>query len=81
MDENTIRLIEKEGAEALLDTGLSVPLKELHLPFAKIHPFTCDHAPTYLGRANQNCKGMAGNGRDQRRNVAFLQGGRNEIPC
>lgn len=35
MDEKTIRQIEKEGAEALLDTGLSVPLKELHLPFFK----------------------------------------------
>lgn len=35
MDEKTIRQIEKEGAEALLDTGLSVPLKELHLPFLK----------------------------------------------
>ena len=35
MDERTIRQIEKEGAEALLDTGLSVPLKELHLPFFK----------------------------------------------
>lgn len=33
MDEKTIRQIEKEGAEALLDTGLSVPLKEWHLPF------------------------------------------------
>lgn len=35
MDEKTIRQIEKEGAEALLDTGLSVPLKEWHLPFFK----------------------------------------------
>lgn len=35
MDGKVIRQIEKEGAEALLDTGVSVPLKELRLPFLK----------------------------------------------
>lgn len=30
-----IRAVEAEGAEALLDTGLSVPLKSLRLPFGK----------------------------------------------
>ena len=52
MDENTIRLIEKEGAEALLDTGLSVPLKELHLPFCKksIHLRVTMRRPTLAGQ-------------------------------
>lgn len=38
MDEAVIRQIEKEGAEALLDIGVSVPLKALRLPFRK-EPF------------------------------------------
>lgn len=38
MDEAVIRQIEKEGAEALLDIGVSVPLKALRLPFHK-EPF------------------------------------------
>lgn len=79
MDEKTIRQIEKEGAEALLDTGLSVPLKEWHLPFSKVVPSTCDHAPTNFGRANQNSQRMVGNGCDQRRNVALHQGRRNAV--
>lgn len=35
MDESVIRQIQKEGAEALLNTGVSVPLKEFRLPFRK----------------------------------------------
>ena len=35
MDEATIRHIEMEGADALLDAGVSVPLKSLRLPFRK----------------------------------------------
>lgn len=35
MDESVIRQIEREGADALLDAGVSVPLKALHLPFFK----------------------------------------------
>lgn len=35
MDEAVIRQIEREGAEALLDIGVSVPLKSLRLPFRK----------------------------------------------
>lgn len=35
MTEDTIRQIQREGAEALLDAGLSVPLKTLRLPFLK----------------------------------------------
>lgn len=35
MDERTIRRIQKEGAEALLNAGVSVPLKEFRLPFKK----------------------------------------------
>lgn len=35
MDEATIRLIEMEGADALLDAGVSVPLKSFRLPFRK----------------------------------------------
>lgn len=35
MNEDAIRQIQREGAEALLDTGVSVPLKTLRLPFAK----------------------------------------------
>lgn len=35
MDAATIRRIEKEGAEALLDMGVSVPLKEIRLPFRR----------------------------------------------
>lgn len=52
MDDRTIRQIEKEGAEALLDTGLSVPLKELHLPFFKksFHLRVTMHRPTLAGQ-------------------------------
>lgn len=35
MDEATIRHIEMEGADALLDAGVSVPLKSFRLPFRK----------------------------------------------
>lgn len=35
MDESVIRQIEREGADALLDAGVSVPLKALRLPFLK----------------------------------------------
>ena len=35
MDESVVRRIQKEGAEALLNTGVSVPLKEFRLPFKK----------------------------------------------
>ena len=35
MDAATIRHIEMEGADALLDTGVSVPLKIFRLPFRK----------------------------------------------
>ena len=35
MEEDVIRQIQREGAEALLDTGVSVPLKAMRLPFRK----------------------------------------------
>ncbi len=35
MNESVIRRIQKEGAEALLNAGLSIPLKEFRLPFKK----------------------------------------------
>ena len=35
MDEAVVRRIQKEGAEALLNAGVSVPLKEIRLPFKK----------------------------------------------
>lgn len=35
MDKEQIREIEREGAEALLDAGVSVPLKGIRLPFFK----------------------------------------------
>ena len=35
MEEDVIRQIQREGAEALLDTGVSVPLKAVRLPFRK----------------------------------------------
>lgn len=35
MNDNVIRQIQKESAEALLDAGLSVPLKGIRLPFRK----------------------------------------------
>ena len=35
MDDKTIRLIQKEAAEALLNVGVSLPLKEIRLPFRK----------------------------------------------
>ena len=35
MDEKTKRRIELEGAEALLDIGVSVPLRDIRLPFRK----------------------------------------------
>ncbi|MCH5236992.1 MAG: hypothetical protein J1E95_04250 [Muribaculaceae bacterium] len=38
MDEKTIRLIQMEAAEALLNVGVSLPLKEIRLPFRK-RPF------------------------------------------
>lgn len=35
MDEKVARLIQREGAAALLDRGVSVPLKDIRLPFRK----------------------------------------------
>lgn len=35
MDEKTIRLIQQEAAEALLNVGVSLPLKEIRVPFRK----------------------------------------------
>ena len=35
MDDAVIRRIQKEGAEALLNAGVSVPLKEFRFPFRK----------------------------------------------
>ncbi len=35
MEEKTIRLIQQEAAEALLNVGISLPLKEIRLPFWK----------------------------------------------
>lgn len=37
MKESVIRRIQKEGAEALLNAGLSIPIMEFRLPFKK-HP-------------------------------------------
>ena len=35
MDEATIRHIQMEGADALLDAGVTIPLMRLRLPFSK----------------------------------------------
>lgn len=35
MDKDTERIIQHEGAAALLDRGVSVPLKDIHVPFIK----------------------------------------------
>lgn len=35
MDKSTERLVQAEGTAALLDRGVSVPLKELRIPFRK----------------------------------------------
>lgn len=35
MDEATARMVQREGAAALLDRGVSVPLKDIHIPFMK----------------------------------------------
>lgn len=35
MEEDVIRQIQREGAEALLDIGVSVPLKALRIPWRK----------------------------------------------
>lgn len=35
MDERVIRQIQREGADALLDAGIVVPLKAVRLPFRK----------------------------------------------
>ena len=35
MDEKLIHRIQREGAEALLDAGVSLPLKDIRLPFMK----------------------------------------------
>lgn len=36
MDDKLIRKIQKEGAEALLDRGVSLPLFDLRIPFKKM---------------------------------------------
>ncbi len=35
MDKSTERLVQAEGAAALLDRGVSVPLKDMRIPFRK----------------------------------------------
>ena len=35
MDEQLIRRIQREGAEALLDRGVSLPLLDIRIPFLK----------------------------------------------
>lgn len=35
MDESVIRQIQKEGTEALLNTGVSVPIKDFRIPLRK----------------------------------------------
>lgn len=35
MDEATARMVQREGAAALLDRGVSVPLKNMRIPFRK----------------------------------------------
>ena len=35
MEDKTIRMIQQEAAEALLNVGVSLPLKEFRLPFRK----------------------------------------------
>lgn len=35
MDEKLIRQIQREGAEALLDAGVSLPLKDFKIPFRR----------------------------------------------
>lgn len=35
MDEATARMVQSEGAAALLDRGVSVPLKDIRIPFRK----------------------------------------------
>ena len=35
MEADVIKQIQREGAEALLDVGVSVPLKAIHIPFRK----------------------------------------------
>ena len=35
MDERLIRQIQREGAEALLNMGVSLPLKDFKIPFRK----------------------------------------------
>lgn len=35
MDKSTERLVQAEGTAALLDRGVSVPLKELRIPLVK----------------------------------------------
>lgn len=35
MDEKVIKQIQREGADALLDIGVSVPLKAFRVPFRK----------------------------------------------
>ena len=35
MEADVIRQIQREGADALLDIGVSVPLKAIHIPFKK----------------------------------------------
>ena len=36
MDEAVIKQIQREGADALLDIGVSVPLKAFHIPFRTV---------------------------------------------
>ena len=52
MEERTIRLIQREAAEALLNVGVSLPLKEIRLPFRKkpVVLRVTMHRPTMAGQ-------------------------------
>ena len=52
MEEKTIRLIQQEAAEALLNVGVSLPLKAFRIPFRKkpIVLRVTMHRPTMAGQ-------------------------------
>lgn len=56
MDEAVIKQIQREGADALLDIGVSVPLKAVSYPFQEIPAGAArDHEAALYVRSDSFC--------------------------
>lgn len=55
MDEAVIKQIQREGADALLDIGVSVPLKAFHIPFGNPAGAARDHEAALYVRSDSFC--------------------------